>query len=210
MFLSIMNMKRKNETTADELALERVEELLSILNNEPKTPQAERVESLISLFGKITVDASGIDKAQAMAGIRKLLSLYQWVSYITPTTDGVLVLNDIADRTDIAKADLWEREAVRDLLTAFPRLGVGSQPYIRRCASPKCQRWFLAPRKDKMTCSSACHQWLYENKSPEQRERKAASMRKQRKAAKELEERRNKRLGFVKGKRRVVRKKAAK
>jgi hypothetical protein len=210
MFLSIMNMKRKNETTADELALERVEELLSTLNDEPKTPQAERVEGLISLFGRITAGASGIDKAQAMAGIRKLLSRYRWVSYVAPTTEGILVLNDIADHMLIAKADLWEHEAVRDLLAAFPRLGIGNRPYIRRCASLKCQRWFFAPRKDKVTCSSACHQWLYENKSPEQRERKAASMRKQRKAAKELEERQNKRLGFVKGKRMVVTKRVAK
>ena len=118
------------------------------------------------------------------------------------------MLNAIADHMDIAKADIWEHEAVRDLLSAFPRLGIGDRPNIRRCASPKCQRWFFASRKDKMTCSPACHQWIYENKSPEQRERKAAYMKKQRREAKELEERRNKRLGFTKGKRRVVRKKA--
>ena len=208
MFLSVMTIKRKNEITADELALERVEELLSTLNDEPETPQARRVKSLILLFGMLTEDASGLDKVQATAGIRELLSRYRWVSYVTPSTAGLMVLNEIADRQHISQADRWEHEAVRDLLTAFPRLGIGERPYIRRCAKPKCPRWFLASRKDDVTCSSACHQWLHDNKSPEQRALKAAYMRKLRKDAKDLEERQNKLRGFTKGKRRVVTKKA--
>jgi hypothetical protein len=208
MFLRIMTLKRKNETTADELALESVKELLRVLNEEPKTPQMARVESLISLFGRLTGDASSTEKGGVLAGIRRLLSRYRWVSYVTPTTEGLLVLNAIADYAIIPKADLREHEAVRDLLSAFPRLGIGDRPYVRRCA--KCQLWFFASRKDTVTCSSACRQWRYENKSPEQRERKAADMRRQRKEAKERDERQNKRQGYAKGKRRVVTKKAAK
>jgi hypothetical protein len=203
-----MVIKRKNDIAPEELALERVGELLSTLNGGPKTPNVERIESLLSLLGRLTEDASGLEKAQATAGIREQLSRYRWVSEIMPSTEGFLVFNAIADHTHIPKADLWEHEAVRDLLIAFPRLGIGKRPYIRQCAKLKCQRWFLASRKDKMTCSSACHQWLYENKSPEQRALKAAAMKDHRKKLKELEERRNKRLGFTKGKRRVVTKKA--
>jgi hypothetical protein len=203
-----MKSKHKNGITADALALEAVITLLSSLNETPKTPQMERVETLISLFARLTADASGTEKAGVTAGIQNLLSRYRWVSYVTPSTEGIVVLNAIADHMHIAKDDLWEHEAVRDLLAAFPRLGIGDRPYIRRCERTSCQRWFFAPRKDKTTCSSACHQWIYENKSPEQKERKAAAMRLHRKATKEIEERRNKLLGFVKGKRRVVTKKA--
>jgi len=197
-----MKTKRKNESTADELALERIEEWLPALNTEVKTPQVKRIESLISLFGRLTEDASTSDKAHALAGIRKFLSRYRWVSYVAPTTDGLLVLNEIADHMHISKEGLWEHEAVRVLLVAFPRLGIGKRPYIRRCA--KCQQWFIAPRKDKITCSDACHQWLYDNKSPEQKALKAAAMKEYRKVLKDIEAKQNERRGFTKGKRRVV------
>jgi hypothetical protein len=208
MFLYVMGLKRKNGITADELALERLEELLWALNEGPETDQMrvrmERVENVISLLARLDEDAPSLKKAQLLAGLRKALSRYRWVSYITPSTKGVVVLNRVADHMQISRADLWENEAVRDLLTALPRLDIGRRPYIRRCESPKCRRWFIAPRSDKRTCSQACHQWLYDNRSPEQKAHKAAKMRDHRKREKARQERQDKRLGFTKGKRRVA------
>jgi len=203
-----MSSKRKNDTTADELALERLEELLRALNEEPQTDQMrdrmERVEKVISLLARLDEAAQSLEKAQVLMGLRKALSKYRWVSYVTPSTGGFLVLNAVADHMHISKADLWEHEAVRDLLTALPRLGIGRRPYIRRCECPRCRRWFIAPRSDKRTCSQACHQWLFDNRSPEQKALKAAKMQDHRQREKARQERQDKLLGFTKGKRRVA------
>ncbi|WP_197414155.1 hypothetical protein [Terracidiphilus gabretensis] len=199
-----MAIKRKNEITPDELAIERIEECICTLNDGPKTPQLERVERVITLLGKLTGDASDREKLRVFTELLHVLGQYKWSSYIAPYGDGWTVVNNIADHTHLTKADLWEHEAVRDLLAAFPRLGVGERPFIRRCESPKCQRWFIAPRKDKGACSDACKQWLYDNRSPEQRASKALYMKNLRRGAKALRERQDERTGFTKGKRRVV------
>jgi hypothetical protein len=138
---------------------------------------------------------------QVMAAINRSVSRYRWVSSIAPYRDSFFVFNH-SDRMQTPADELWEHEAVRELLTAFPRLGIGDRPYIRRCESEKCQKWFFAPRGDKRTCSPACH--VYANRSPDQRFRKAKYMRDLRKELKERRDRENKRLGFTKGKRRVV------
>jgi hypothetical protein len=198
-----MLAKRKHEATADELALESIEEgLLPSLNDGPKTEQTVRVERLLFLLGRLTRDATTREKLEAFTALRILLAEYRWVSYISPWQDGFVVVNRIADHVQITKADLWEHEAVRDLLNAFPRLGIGKRPYIRRCENDRCQRWFFARRGDKRTCSPACH--VNANRSPENRLRKAKYMRGLRKTQKDLRERQDKRLGFKKGKRRVV------
>lgn len=198
-----MKSKRKHDVTADELALESIEEgLLPTLNDGPKTDQTKRIESLLALLGGLTGDATSHEKMQVILALRRLLAEYRWVSYVTPWQEGFVVVNQIADHMQITKADLWEQAAVRDLITAFPRLGIGKRPYIRRCESERCQKWFFASRGDKRTCSPACH--VYANRSPEQRLRKAKYMRDLRKDQKDRRERENKRLGFTKGKRRVV------
>jgi hypothetical protein len=202
-----MRTKRKHEVTADELALESIEEeLLPRLNLGSKTDQTKRIESLLTLFGRLTGRTGTSEKVQVFLALRRLLGEYRWVSYVTPWRDRFVVVNQVADHMQIAKSDLWEHAAVRDLLTAFPRLGVGKRPYIRRCESERCQRWFFASRGDKRTCSPACH--VYANRSPEKRLRKAKYMRDLRKTQKDLRERQDKRLGFTKGKRRIVSRKS--
>jgi hypothetical protein len=158
---------------------------------------------------------------QILLRVRKILARYRWTNSIAPTTEGLQVLYEVADRGQLSAADKWEQDAVRDLLTALPRLSFGDRLLIRRCENPTCRRWFLAGRKDKRTCygpgsgkSDACKQWLHDNKSPEQKEYKAAYMRQARKDAKEREERererQNKQASYSKGKRRVVRKASGK
>jgi hypothetical protein len=203
MLLRIMQSKRKHDVTADELALESIqEELLPALNDGPKTVQMARIEKLLTLLGRLKQDATSREKIEAFTALRNLLGEYRWVSYIAPWLDGFVVINQIADHMRITKADLWEHKAVRDLLNAFPRLGIGKRPYIRRCENDRCQRWFLARRGDKRTCSPACH--VCANRSPEQRLRKAKYMKNLRKDQQNRREREDKRLGFTKGKRRVV------
>ncbi len=195
------NKKRKNQqSAASQIALESLEDVIGAMNDE-KTPEIARVESIVTLLGMLTEGPATNEKAGALAALRVRLGAYRWVSYVTPSTEGFVVLNAIADRARLGKAALWEHEAVRDLLTALPRLGLGKKLLLRRCEA--CERWFLAKRSDARTCSSACRQWLYDS-SPQHREYKKAKMKNIRKDAKTLEQLRKVRVGFRDSKRHVV------
>lgn len=176
MFLLNMPSKSKNAPLASEVALERLEDVLRTINEGPKTAHSRRVEEIMSWLQKLTEKSSTLERAGALAKLRGLLGRYRWVSYIAPSTDGLIVFNGVADHNHLSREALWEHLAVRDLLAAFPQLGFGTRPYLRRCERATCGSWFIAPRSDTRACKRTCYQWLRDS-SPEERARKAAKMR---------------------------------
>jgi hypothetical protein len=145
------------------------------------------------LLSSLRDDISPLDKGQIVIRLRNALRLYQWVSHIAPAPESYRVINGVADRENLSKDDLWEYEAVRDLLECVPYLG--NPPRIRRCA--ECPRWFFAARRiDQKWCGSVCRQRHYD-RDPETRAKKLEAMHTRYILEKERDRRRKAAVGYT-------------
>jgi hypothetical protein len=183
---------RKNDNLPIHLDRERFEEVFRDISKHPEKPQSKRVEECLELLSSLREDLRGLERVQIVTRLGHLLSAYQWVVQISPTPKGFRAIRLIADRGRLSQDDLWEREAIRDLLDVVPY--IGKQPRIRRCA--ECNEWFYAAkREDQQWCSSNCRQHHYDS-DPEMRGRKKLYMRKHRVEEKKREESIKRRVGF--------------
>jgi hypothetical protein len=144
------NIIRKKMVLPIHLDKEQLEAIFTRLEERPETPQSKRVEKILELLSSLRDDISPLDKGQIVIRLRNALRLYQWVSHIAPAPESYRVINGVADRENLSKDDLWEYEAVRDLLECVPYLG--NPPRIRRCA-----------RADQLFCSGNCRQHHYDS-----------------------------------------------
>jgi hypothetical protein len=165
---------RKKRTLPTELDQERFGAIFARLEDDPEKPQSKRVEKILESLSGLRDDLDTREKVRVITGLRNALSRYQWVSRVAPTHEGFRVVPAIADRANLSNDDVWEYEAVRDLLDTVPHLG--KRPRIRRCA--ECRRWFFGVmRDDQQYCSGNCRQRRYDN-DPEKRDKKLAHMKK--------------------------------
>jgi len=170
-----------------------VEAIFTRLEKRPETPQSKRIEKILQLLSSLRDDISPLDKGQVVIRLRNALRLYQWVSHIAPAPEGYRVISAVADRENLSKDDLWEYEAVRDLLECVPYLG--KPPRIRRCA--ECQRWFFAAKRiDQQWCGGICRQRHYD-RDPETRAQKLKAMRDLYAREKERDQRRKAAVGYT-------------
>jgi hypothetical protein len=184
----------KNDILPKNLDAEQLEEIFRHIREHPKQPQSKRVEGFLELLSTLRDDLSKSEKVRVIVGLRNTLSAYQWVVQISPTPEGFRPIHMIADRGRLSLDDIWEREAIRDLLKVVPYLG--ARPRIRRCANTRCREWFFAGKRlDKEWCGDSCKQQHYDS-DPKQREKKKLHMRKLRRDAKEREEMTRKHIGF--------------
>jgi hypothetical protein len=130
------------------------------------------VERILELLSGLRDDLGTSEKTRIITSLRNALKRYQWTSRVDPTPEGWRVIASF-DR-GLPKDDVWEYEAVRDLLDTVPHLG--KRPRIRKCA--ECPRWFYAAmREDQQYCGGICRQRRYDN-DPEKRDKKLAHMKK--------------------------------
>jgi len=187
------NIIRKKMVLPIHLDKEQLEAIFTRLEERPETPQSKRVEKILELLSSLRDDISPLDKGQIVIRLRNALRLYQWVSHIAPAPESYRVINGVADRENLSKNDLWEYEAVRDLLECVPYLG--NPPRIRRCA--ECPRWFFAARRiDQKWCGSVCRQRHYD-RDPETRAKKLEAMHTRYILEKERDRRRKAAVGYT-------------
>jgi hypothetical protein len=194
-YLRVITLIRKNDNVPSHLDRERFEEIFRQVREHPEKAQSKRVEGVLELLSRLRHDLSGSAKVRIITGLRHLLSVYQWVVQVSPTTEGFRALHLIADRGRLSRDDLWEHTAIRDLLDVVPYLG--ERPRIRRCADATCWRWFFAKteRKTHKFCSTNCRVNVYDSSSTRRAEKKVY-MRQYRQGLKERDDRDKKRVGF--------------
>jgi hypothetical protein len=152
---------RKKTILPFHLDEEQLEAHFRHIEAHPETPQSQRVEKILELLSALRDDLTP-NMGQVIARLRNALRRYRWASHIAPTPDGYRVIRTTADRENLSKADLWEYEAVRDLLDLVHYLG--NPPRIRRCADSACQKWFFAAKRaDQLFCSGNCRQHHYDS-----------------------------------------------
>jgi hypothetical protein len=191
-YLRMKAIIHKNEVLPSHLDPEQFESIFWHIRERPEKPQSKRVEEVLKLLSSLRYDLSTRDKGQVLTRLRNALRRYQWVSFISPTSEGLRVIRGIADRANLSEDDLWEYWAVGTLLDIVPYLG--NRPRIRRCA--ECQEWFFAAKRDdKRWCDRNCRQRHYDS-APEMRESKRLYMRNYRDEEKKREERRKRSVGF--------------
>lgn len=191
-YLRMKSIIRKNEILPSHLDPEQFESIFWHIREYPEQPQSKRVEQVLKLLSSLSDDLSTLGKAQALTRLRNALRRYQWVSFVSPTSEGLWVSRGIADRVNLSEDDVWEYEAVRNLLDLVPYLG--KRPRIRRCA--ECQEWFFAARRsDQQWCDRNCRQRHYDS-APEMRKKKKLYMQEYREGQKERVERENIRVAF--------------
>jgi hypothetical protein len=177
---------RKNEGLPDP---ERLVEIFRDIKENPEKPQSKRVEEFLELLSRLREDLSTSEKVPIIIRLRGLLGAYQWTVQVSPTPEGFRAIHLIANREKLSPDDLWEREAVRDLMGVVPYLD--KRP-IRRCA--ECQEWFFAAkREDQQWCNGNCRQRHYDS-NPDIRASKKRYMRQYRVDEKKREESSKKRV----------------
>lgn len=172
-FLCMRDIIRKKKivpTQPDQA--ERLTEIFARLEHDPLSKHVERVERILELISGLRDDITTPEKTRVVTSLRNALTRYQWTSRVDPTPEGWRVIASF-DR-GLPKDDVWEYEAVRDLLDTVPHLG--KRPRIRRCT--ECRKWFFAAmREDQQYCGGICRQRRYDN-DPEKRDKKLAHMKK--------------------------------
>jgi len=183
---------RKNEILPINLDAEQLAGIFRHVREHPEKAQSRRVEEFLELFSSLREDLGDSEKVRVVIRLRNLLSAYQWVVQISPTPQGFSAIHMIADRARLSQDDLWEREAIADLLKLVPYLGNRSR--LRRCG--ECGEWFFAAkREDQQWCSGNCRQRHYDS-DPERRAKKKIDMRKHRLKEKKADERSRSLVGY--------------
>lgn len=184
-YLQMIDIISKNDILPSRLDTFDLELLFTHIDEHPNTDASRQIEKILDLISALAGAASKLEKGQAQVGLLKALRGYRWTSYVSNTAQGFREIRVPADKGSLSKGDLWEYEAVRNLLDCVPYLGSPSR--IRRCAT--CRRWFFAAKRaDQKFCKRGnCRQQNYES-SPTIRESKKLYMRRYRAEEKEREE----------------------
>jgi len=141
--------------------------------NEPHSRCGERVERVLVLLKQLQSPASRRDAMNAVTVLRGLLRRYRWVYQVSPTLQGYRAIRVPAKRETLTDDDVWEHNAVRDLLDLLQQ--EGSLSRVRRCVV--CNGWlFAAKRNDQEFCSRNCRQNRYDN-DPKRKAEHRAKMR---------------------------------
>jgi hypothetical protein len=152
---------RKQKTVPTQPDQERFAAIFARLEEEREDPEklhSKWVERILELLSGLRDDLGTSEKMRIITSLRNALKRYQWTSRVDPTPEGWRVIASF-DR-GLPKDDVWEYEAVRDLLDTVPHLG--KRPRIRKCA--ECPRWFYAAmREDQQYCGGICRQRRYDN-----------------------------------------------
>jgi hypothetical protein len=164
----------RKKTLPAQLDHERFVVIFARIEDDPLSEHVKRVERILELLSALRDDLGTREKMRVVTSLRNALTRYRWVSRVAYTAQGYRVVSTIADREKLPKDDVWEYEAVRDLLDTVPHFG--KRPRIRRCT--ECPRWFFAAmREDQQYCSGKCRQRRYDN-DPDKRDKKLTHMKK--------------------------------
>lgn len=159
------------------------------LDEEPNLIQSKRVQHILDLIAGLEENKGRLLGYYAFTQLREPLKRYKW-RYALALGTGLSVFDSPAG--EMSEADEWEHWAVRFLLSLVPR----DIHRLRRCAYDGCKGWFFAAKRvDQKFCKRGVCRQNYYDSDTEQRERKKAKMRENRKWHKEDKQRAKARLG---------------
>ena len=148
--------------------------LFSRLKEHPDNPHSKRIELILDLLSRLGDDGLGKEEtASALAGLRKALGVYRWVSQVSLTRQGLRTILVPADRENLSWADRWEYGAVNDLLSLLRDRNALSR--LRRCADAACKSWIYANGRQQF-CNRNCKQHHHET-DPEKHAQKLMRMK---------------------------------
>jgi len=170
-FMRMSKLIRKQIVDVD---IEQLESLFRHLEEHRDAPQSKRVEKILDLLSSMRDGLSTSERTQVHMGLANALRRYRWRSFVARAREGFREIRAIADRENLSKEELWEHDAVRNLLDVVPHLG--KRPRIRRCI--ECQGWFFAEKRDDQKyCKRANCKQAHYDKDPDKRKQKNEAMR---------------------------------
>src|SRR5262249_48851903 len=161
-------------------------------SDRPDAPQSRRIEEVLELLRELRRELPSSGKMRVLTRLRNVLAAYRWTVSVVHTRDGLLPIYRSADREKLSREDIWGRETIGLLLALVSHFG--GWPRIDRCV--ECGEWLYAEKRtdQKFCVGKTCKQNHYERK-PEVRERKAATMRRNRLIEKRQSERAKSQVG---------------